>query len=55
MGVPCRLAPTAPETLRGKLANCAQVVPSITSIISVVLVEEDLDWPEVIMTLETVD
>ena len=56
MGTPCRLAPTADRTFSGNLANSGQVVPaSITSIISVVLVEEDLGYPEVIMTLESVD
>ena len=55
MGTPCRLAPTAEVTFTGNLANSGQVVPaSITSIISV-LVEEDHGFPEVIMTLESVD
>ena len=56
MGTPRRLAPTAFETSIGNLPRSVQVVPaSITSIISVVLVEEDLGHPEEIMTLETVD
>ena len=56
METPCRLAPTAEVTFTGNLANSGQVVPAlITSIISVVLVEEDLGSPEVIMTLESVD
>ena len=56
MGTPCRLAPIAFETSIGNFAKSGQVVPaSITSIISVVLVEEDLGYPEVIMTLESVD
>ena len=55
MGTPCRLAPTAEWTSSGNLANSGQVVPaSITSIISV-LVEEDHGYPEVNMTLESVD
>ena len=59
MGTPCRLAPTANLTSKGNLAKSGQVVPaSITSIISVVLVEEENGYPvipEVIMTLESVD
>ena len=55
MGTPCRLAPTASVTSSGYLAKSGQVVPaSITSIISV-LVEEDIVYPQVIMTLESVD
>ena len=54
MGTPFRFAPTALVTSIGNLATSGQVVPaSLTWIISV-FVEEDIGYPVLIMTLESV-
>ena len=54
MGAPCRLAPTAEVMSTGKWGKSKQVLPVITSITSVLL-EKDLGYPLVIITMDTVE